>query len=166
MAGALHKYSGQALTLLGDKGRYVVPSEFRKIVKESSGDKRILCLAKHDRWDCLIGFGLSREDELENDLDREEEAALRLGREFDRELRSLDIYGFEKIPFDDSGRFTMPDYLKSEGQIEETLFFRGAGPFFTIWNPAVLMKQDDKFRALKAVCSSLLAESEAKAKRK
>ena len=127
MAGALHSYSGQALTLLGDKGRYVVPPDFRRIVKESSGGNRTLCLAKHDRWDCLIGFGLSREADLEKELDREQEAALRLGRDFDRELRSLDIYGFERIPFDESGRFTMPDFIKSEGQIADTLFYRGAG---------------------------------------
>ena len=165
VAGALHSYSGQALTLLGDKGRYVVPPDFRKIVKESSGDKRILCLSKHDRWDCLIGFGLSREADLERELDREEEAALRLGRDYDRELRSLDLYGFEKIPFDDSGRFTMPDFLKSEGQIEDRLFCRGGGQFFTIWNPDVLMRQDDKFRALKAGCASLLAEADSKGKR-
>ena len=166
MAGALHSYSGQALTLLGDKGRYVVPPDFRRIVKESSDGNRTLCLAKHDRWDCLIGFGLSREADLEKELDREQDAALRLGRDFDRELRSLDIYGFERIPFDESGRFTMPDFIKSEGQIDDTLFYRGAGQFFTIWNPDVLFEQGDEFRALKAVCKSLLASSDAKGKRK
>lgn len=166
MAGALHNYSGQALTLLGDKGRYVIPSDFRKIVKDSSGGNRTLCLAKHDRWECLIGFGLSREAELEDQLDREQDAALRLGREYDRELRSIQLFGFEKIPFDDSGRFTMPDFIKSDGQIEDALFFRGGGRFFTAWNPQVLARQGMDFNTLKAGCHSLLAEAQAKADRK
>lgn len=166
VAGALHSYSGQALTLLGDKGRFVVPSDFRKTVKESSDGHRILCLAKHDRWDCLVGFGLSREAELETQLDREEEAALRLGREYDRELRASQLFGFEKIPFDDSGRFTMPDFIKTDGLIEDALFFRGGGRFFTIWNPEVLDRQGDEWRAAKAGCQGLLADIAAKAKRK
>ena len=166
MAGALHNYSGQALTLLGDKGRYVIPSDFRKTVKESSDGNRTLCLAKHDRWDCLVGFGLSREAELESQLDREEDAALRLGREFDRDLRSIQLFGFEKIPFDDSGRFTMPDFIKSDGRIEDALFFRGGGRFFTIWNPEILARQGSEFNALKAGCESLLADAQAKAAEK
>ncbi|MGB7408223.1 MAG: division/cell wall cluster transcriptional repressor MraZ [Pontixanthobacter sp.] len=166
VAGALHNYSGQALTLLGDKGRYVIPSDFRKIVKESSDGNRTLCLAKHDRWDCLVGFGLSREAELEHQLDREEDAALRLGREYDRDLRSIQLFGFEKIPFDDSGRFTMPDFLKSDGGIEDALFFRGGGKFFTVWNPELLARQGHEFNALKAGCDSLLADARAKAARK
>ncbi len=166
VAGALHNYSGQALTLLGDKGRYVIPSDFRKTVKESSGGNRTLCLAKHDRWECLVGFGLSREAELEAQLDREEDGALRLGREYDRELRAIQLFGFEKIPFDDSGRFTMPDFIKSDGGIDDALFFRGGGRFFTIWNPEILAQQSDEFRTLKAGCASLLTEAQTKAARK
>ncbi|MDT8280581.1 MAG: KH domain-containing protein, partial [Erythrobacter sp.] len=64
-------YSGQAYSPSGDKGRFVLPPAFRKAVKESSGGNRILCLAAHDRFDCLIGFGLSRTDKLNQQLERE-----------------------------------------------------------------------------------------------
>jgi MraZ protein len=154
------------LTLLGDKDRFVVPSYFRKIVRASSDDKGIICLAKHDRWDCLVGFGLSREAELEEQLNREEDAALRLGREYDRELKSNLLFGFERIPFDNSGRFTRPDYLRADGQIEDKLFFRGAGRSFTVWNPAVLEEQGDDWNPVKSSCAGLVKEAEAKAKRK
>ena len=104
MAGALqHKYSGQALTMLGDKGRFVLPPEFRNTVKLSS-EGRTLCLVKDEEFDCLVGFGLSREDEFEDMLDREEERAIRLNRDFSRLKRSNQLYGYKKIPFDDSGR--------------------------------------------------------------
>ena len=108
--------------------RFVLPPQFRKTVKDSS-DGRILCLAKHDRWDCLSGFGLSRKSDFAAQLDREE--AL-YGREFDRDLRATQLYGFAEVPFDDSGRFIMPDHLIDLGKVEDGLFFSAAGTFLHV----------------------------------
>lgn len=148
---------------MGDKGRFVLPPDFRNMVKESS-EGRVLCLASHDRFNCLVGFGLSRQLELDTQLDREEEMASRVGREFDREIRENQLFGFKRIPFDDSGRFTMPDFLQSQGQVADALYFQGAGPSFTIWNPAILAEQNDDWSGAKAACADLLAEAEAKRK--
>ena len=79
-------YSGQDFSLKGEKGRFVLPSAFRKTVAQSS-DGKTLCLDKHHRWNCLVGFGLSRESELEDQLEREEERAFRLGKDFDVDAR-------------------------------------------------------------------------------
>ena len=158
-------YSGQAYSPAGDKGRYVLPPLFRKAVKESS-DSRTLCLTKHDRWNCLVGFGLSRKLEFEAQLDREEEMAFKFQRDFDRATRSSQLYGFAELPFDDSGRFVMPDYLRGLADIEDGLFFQGSGRFFSVWNPAELMRMGDDWAAAKAACQALVAEAEAKAKRK
>lgn len=154
-------YSGQAYAPAGDKSRYVLPPLFRKAVKESS-DGRFLCLMKHDRWDCLVGFGLSRKGELEEQLDREEERALRLGRDFDRETRSSQLNGFVELPFDDSGRFVMPEYLRTLADVEDGLFFQGGGRFFTLWNPDKLMAMGDDWAAAKAACQALVADAKAK----
>lgn len=154
-------YSGQAYAPAGDKSRYVLPPLFRKAVKESS-DGRVLCLAKHDRWNCLVGFGLSRKEELEEQLDREEERALRLGRDFDRETRSSQLNGFVELPFDDSGRFVMPDYLRTLANVDEGLFVQGGGRFFTLWNPEELMQMGDDWAAAKAACQALVADTRAK----
>ena len=148
-------YSGQAYAPAGDKSRYVLPPLFRKAVKESS-EGRVLCLAKHDRWNCLVGFGLSRKPELEAQLDREEETAIRTGRDFDRETRSSQLNGFVELPFDDSGRFVMPDYLRSLAKISDGLFVQGGGRFFTLWNPAELAKMGDDWGAAKAACEALV----------
>lgn len=160
-----HKYNGQALTLLGDKGRFVLPPEFRNIVKLSS-EGRTLCLLKDEEFDCLVGFGLSREDDFEAMLDREEDRAIRLDRDFSRLKRSNQLYGYKKIPFDDSGRFTMPDYLISLGKITDALYFQGAGSSFTIWSPEVLACQDDGWASAKAACADMMAEVAAKAKKR
>lgn len=156
-------YSGQAYSPAGDKSRFVLPPLFRKAVKESS-DGRILCLAKHDRWNCLVGFGLSRKGELEAQLDREEERAIRLGQDFDRDLRANLLFGFVELPFDDSGRFVMPDHLRTLGRINDGLYFQGAGRFFTIWNPEELAVMGSDWESAQAACANLVAEARAKKK--
>ena len=156
-------YSGQAFSPVGDKGRFVLPPSFRKAVKESS-DGRTLCLTRHNRWNCLTGFGLSRKFEFDSQLDREEEMAFKFGRDFDRDTRSSQLNGFAEIPFDDSGRFVMPEYLRQLGHIEDGVFFQGGGRFFTLWNPAELAQMGDDWAAAKAACASLVAEAEAKKK--
>lgn len=150
-------FSGQAYAPAGDKSRYVLPPAFRKAVKESS-EGRILCLTKHDRWNCLTGFGLSRREEFETQLDREEAQALARGKDFDREARSSQLNGFAELPFDDSGRFVMPEYLRNLAGIGDGLFFQGGGRFFTLWNPAELMKMGDDWATAKAACEALAGD--------
>ena len=156
-------YSGQAYSPAGDKGRFVLPPLFRKAVKDSS-DGRVLCLMKHPTWNCLVGFGLSRKDELEAQLDREEDRATALNKDFDRDTRASQLFGFQEMPFDDSGRFVMPDHLRSLANIEEGLYFQGGGRFFTLWNPAELAKMGDDWAGAKAACDSFLNDAKGKGK--
>ncbi len=151
-------YSGQAYSPAGDKGRFVLPPAFRKAVKESSGGNRVLCLAAHDRFDCLIGFGLSRSQQLNTQLEREEERAIRLGlADFDRDVRAQQLFGFEQLPFDDSGRFVMPEHLRDLGKVGDGLYFQGAGDFFFIWNPDELGKMDAAWKGAQASCAKLVS---------
>ena len=105
MEGQAISYSGQGFSLRGEKGCFVLPPQFRKSVRESSEGNRTLCLAKHERWNCLTGFGLSRKDAFTAQIDREEMLAIQRGHEFDRDLRQIQLFGFTEVPFDDSGRF-------------------------------------------------------------
>ena len=41
------QYWGQGFSPRGEKNRFVLPTDFRSKVKESSGNNRILCLDKH-----------------------------------------------------------------------------------------------------------------------
>ena len=157
-------YNGQAYSPIGDKGRFVLPPAFRKEVKAASGGSKTLCLMVHDRFDCLVGFGLSRIDKLNDQLDREEERAIRLQlNDFDRDVRAGQLFQFEQIPFDDSGRFVMPEHLKELGMVEDGLYFQGAGDFFFVWNPAELARMDSSWKGAQATCKRLVAEAEAKA---
>ena len=151
-------YNGQAYSPAGEKGRFVLPPAFRKAVKDSSGGSRTLCLAAHDRFDCLIGFGLSRTEKLHAQLDREEERAIRLADAgFDRDVRAAQLFGFEQLPFDESGRFVMPEHLRDLGKVGDGLFFQAAGEFFFVWSPAELARMGPDWKGAQAACAKLVA---------
>lgn len=158
-------YGGQGFSLRGEKGRFVLPPAFRNTIAETSGT-RVLCLAKHDRWPCLSAFGTDRPATFEDQLDREEEKAIRLNHDFDRELRSLQLWSFTEIPFDASGRFVMPDTLAELGEIGEQIYFQGIGPFFTLWNPEKLETMGAGFEGAQAYCRKAVADATAKGGRK
>ncbi len=166
MAAQPFSYSGQGYSPRGEKNRFVLPPQFRRVVKDSSGGARVLCLAKHDRWDCLTGFGLSRAGDLETQIDREEELAAARGTDFDRELRAIQLYGFAEVPFDDSGRFIMPEHLIGLARIDDGLYFQGAGGVFTIWNPAQLAAMGNGWEAAQGACLALVADAAAKERKK
>ncbi len=158
-------YSGQGFSLKGEKSRFVLPPAFRKAVAESS-DGRVLCLLKHERWPCLTAFGLSRREDLEQQIDKEEESALRRGDDsFDPELRRMQLFAFLELPFDASGRFVMPEHLIGLGNLTDGVYFHGAGKFFTLWNPEELYKMGAGWEGAQAACRALEAEAMAKAKK-
>jgi MraZ protein len=162
--GQQFSFYGQGFSLRGDKGRFVLPPTFRRLVKDASNGERILCLAKHDRWPCLTGFGMSRVAELDAQIDREESQAVARGVDFDRDLRQSQLYGFLDIPFDDSGRFVCPDHLAAMAGLDGAAFFNGNGPFFTIWNPESLATMGPDFEQMQRGCEALAAAEAAGAR--
>ncbi|WP_347303272.1 division/cell wall cluster transcriptional repressor MraZ [Croceibacterium sp. TMG7-5b_MA50] len=163
MVGVPAGYSGQGFSLRGEKGRLVLPPDFRNAFADA-GDDRILCLTKHDRWNCLIGFGLSRTQTFEDQLLREEERALRLGQEFDYDMRAQQLWGFTKLPFDSSGRFVLPEHLAELGRLKEAVYFNGGGSYFALWSPDELYAMPKGFETAQANCRQL--EADARGKRK
>ena len=152
-------YGGQGFSPLGDKDRVVLPPQLRKTVRESSANARVLCLVKHDRWDCLMGFGLSRKLDLPGEIDREESVAVQAGKPFDRDTRYAQLFGFNEVAFDDSGRFVLPGFLKKLAKIADGVFFQGTGPFFTLWSPAVLATMGSGWEGAQATCAHLIEEA-------
>ncbi|MBS0476368.1 MAG: division/cell wall cluster transcriptional repressor MraZ [Proteobacteria bacterium] len=152
-------YSGQGFSLLGEKGRFVLPPDFRKAVRDSGNGERVLCLTKHTRWKCLIGFGLGRKAQFETELDREERIALERGIDFDRELRSSQLHGFAQVPFDESGRFVMPERYFKLGAIMDAIYLQGGGVQFTIWNPDELAAMGPGWEDAQEACLDLATKA-------
>ncbi|MDE8650388.1 division/cell wall cluster transcriptional repressor MraZ [Novosphingobium album (ex Liu et al. 2023)] len=165
MAGQPYIYSGQGFSLLRDKNRFVLPNQFRGTVRESSG-KAVLCLGKHDRWDCLTGFGLSRVEDFDQQIREEQAIAIQSGKEYDADKRAFDLHSFYEVPFDGSGRFVMPEDLFALADIGDQLYFQGAGRFFTVWNPEKLYALDQSWAVAQTACRNLAAKEIAKARKK
>ncbi|MDG2003603.1 MAG: division/cell wall cluster transcriptional repressor MraZ [Novosphingobium sp.] len=162
MASQPYQYSGQDFSLLRDKGRFVLPALFRKIVKESSANKPVLCIDTHHRWPCLIGFGLSRAQTFDDLLEREEREAERKGLDFDWGLRETQLNSFRQVPFDDSGRFVLPAYLAELRDIGDQIFFQGSGKVVQLWSPMRLAEMGDGWENPQAACRQLATEAMAK----
>lgn len=171
MEGRRVRFNGQGFSLKGEKDRFVLPPDFRKALRESGTDetgavRKELCLQLHADFPCLIAFGLGREAELDDLLDREEENALRRGAEFNRQVRSSQLFGFLKVPFDDSGRFVLPPRFVKGAQIADQLYFQGAGAEFLIFNPVELMKLPAaEWRHAQLACEDLAEQALAKARK-
>jgi len=158
-------YSGFGFSLRGEKNRFVLPPSFRNTIFGASGT-RTLCLVQNKDPRCLTGFGLNRAEDLEEQLAREEDNAIRLGREFNEFQRRKQLFTFEQIPFDASGRFVMPDYLVESAGLEDSFCAIGFGKYFTLWAPGQLYAQDAAdYGAEQAACRSLEAEARAKGKK-
>ncbi len=159
-------YAGQEFSLQGEKDRFVLPQPFRKDVELASEGTNILCLAKHPRWTCLTGFGTLRTRGFEFELDREDARALATGADFDRDVRSGQLWTFTKVLFDGSGRFQIPEKLVGVANVGDQIYFRGGSPFFTIWNPDELAKMGAGWESDLAACEIMQREALAKARRK
>ena len=68
------------------------------------------------------------------------------------------------MPFDDSGRFILPDFMVELGGLDDQLFFQGGGAFFTIWNPEKLFAMGSDWDAAKAACRAMMADAAKPAK--
>lgn len=154
-----HIYSAFGLTAIdSEKGRLAIPADIRSVVDQSSGG-RYLCLAKHDEYPCLIGYGRSHRHELMQEIEREQDRMTALQQPFDRNRAIREKFSVvQEVIFDASGRFVLPPIIKKMGQLQDKAFFHGFGPKFCIWNPDLLLKQDDSFATEKFVVSELLEE--------
>jgi MraZ protein len=150
------RYRGQEVTLKSGTDRFVLPPEIRKLVRQSSANDRILCLQPHPELPCLVGFGLSREEELEAQIDKEEANAIALGQGYNRLKRQTELFGFLTFPFDDSGRFVLPSTFIKHAGITDRLYFQGAGPEFLVFNPDAVFKLSDEWAHLKIGCEGAL----------
>ena len=158
-------YRGHGFSLRGEKGRYVLPPSFRNVFADN-GEERVLCLVKDEKYPCLTAFAQSRSDGFEEMLDKEEDASIRRGVEFDRVLRALQLWGFAEVPFDTSGRFVLPDHLCGLAGLTDGIYFQGGGQFITLWNPERLYAMGAGFEGAQATCRSFAEEAAKKAKRK
>lgn len=139
-----HLFQGSALNAVDAKSRVSIPAFLRSVI-ERRGDARTITLAKHENFPCLNAYdpayAAHRHLKLERLLEKEEispDAAL--------EYQQRNLMAFaatEEVPYDSSGRILMPPMMRMKGKIEDLALFLGTGETFQIWNPDLLLADDN-----------------------
>ncbi|MCB2048715.1 MAG: hypothetical protein KDE32_10875 [Novosphingobium sp.] len=170
MGPRTNEFSGRQLVFQRDKNRFVLPTGFRKALLEANareeGNKTFMFLDVHPDWDCLIGFGRDYKDTLAADARRDADMAAQAGRDFNRQKGVIDVSGYERVPYDNGGRFVVPEMLGPLVGIDERIYFRGGTDFFLMWSPEALYAMDSSWKRDIDLCRRMEAQADAKGARK
>lgn len=132
------EYRGMAYVKRGEKDRFVLPAKFRKVVEESSGARKLF-VSRFSQFDCLVGYGESRQFEIDGEPVRKQGIMEAVNPNFDMELEQMAGAGtVEEMSFDASGRFVFTTVARALGEIGDEVMLIGAGPQFQIWSPEKL----------------------------
>jgi len=135
-------YQGSALTTVDPKGRVAIPANLRSTL-ERNADARVVVVTIHPQSPCLLGYDLGWSRERHRELKAHEQRVLERGGAIDYNM-FRDAYNVaEEIPFDNSGRFLLPGFLKMKSGLKDVAFFQGYGDYFEIWNPDVLLASEE-----------------------
>ena len=151
-------FKGYALQGIDGKGRVALPAPMRLIVESQKGERNLL-LTDDTRRGCLRASDQGWSDRLYDRLSAEAERALDAGRDIDRdEIGSNALGHLDDVPFDASGRFILPPFLRGKGKLTTLAFFWGAGDSIEIWNPETLLADPAADPGKKERCAWLMAE--------
>jgi MraZ protein len=155
-------FSGNAFSVADGKGRFVLPLEMRKLVKQSSGNEPRLRVALHEKHGCATGFGLSYEIALEAEIAANARVAMENGRDFDADAAREAFFPLvENANFDDGGRFSLSEDMREECGITDAIFFVGVSRYIQIWSPQRYLESEGRPELLKNKVRRFLAEREA-----
>lgn len=151
-------FRGYALQGIDGKGRVAIPAPMRLMIERNSPDSKVL-IDPHAADPCLTAADLGWSDILMAQIERDEARALDAGQTVDRHNSVRNAFGRgDSVPFDASGRFILPPFLRMKARLEDLAFFIGAGNTFEIWNPNVLLETPGIDATLKEMVAWHLSE--------
>lgn len=154
--GTRGKYFGYGLSGVDDKGRVSVPARLRSTL-EANSSGRTLYVSRHPVAPCLMAYDRLFHEELPDFLLRlaEEEGQGKERKPTQSELaRAAGVS--DELPFDGSGRFVLPPFMRRTGKIETKALFVGALDIVEIWNPEIALTADCVPAATREVAEFLL----------
>jgi MraZ protein len=155
-------FRGYALQAIDGKGRVALPAPMRLVVERQAGE-RLLLLSDDAKRGCLRAADQGWSDRLYDRLSADAARALDAGREVDREDVGAATFGqFDEVPFDASGRFILPPFLRGKGSLTDLAFFWAAGDTIEVWDPRTLLADPNADAAKKERCAWLMNERGAK----
>ena len=133
------------MTAVDGKGRVAIPASMRAVIEKNveagGGDPRTVVIALPPQDPCLIAYDPAWLKRSHERLERREEAREADGEALDYNAKRRTLTLTESAGFDASGRFVLPDFYAMKAKLlpGTDAVFSGAGNFFEIWNPDVLL---------------------------
>lgn len=143
-------FSGSALCGIDEKGRIRLPSFVTRWLGESE-DFSNLFVGRHERDNCLIGYGKSLAPLIHADLERRRiaEEAVAPDVHHSRARRAFGLA--QQVDVGTDKRLALPPFARRRAGIERFALLVGAGPVFEIWDPdQALAANDPDLRELAA----------------
>ena len=145
-------FSGTYVNGVDGKNRLSVPSSLRETIEARSG-ARALVLAPAEHAPCLVGYDISYFARIEARLEQEFAADFGPGR--GNKARQLFAMA-EQLKYDDTGRIVLTPTLRDAGELGGTAVFLGAGDYFELWSPELLLAGNDLDPRMLRMVRSLL----------
>ena len=119
------KFKGHAHRSLDDKGRLILPPEFRDLIRADEDDA-IIVLTIYQRH--VIGITPAQWERLEEELEKVKVPSPQL----QDSIRIL-YSGYTETPVNKQGRIAIPMHLRKSGKLDKDVVVLGAGKRFEIW---------------------------------
>ncbi|MFH1915540.1 MAG: division/cell wall cluster transcriptional repressor MraZ [Pseudomonadota bacterium] len=119
------KFRGHAHRSLDDKGRLILPPEFRDMIR-SGVPESVIVLTIFDKH--VIGITPDQWARMEDELEKVKAPS----RELQNTIRIL-YSGYTETPVGAQGRIAIPAHLRKSGKLERDVVVMGAGRRFEIW---------------------------------
>ena len=146
-------FSGTYVNGVDAKHRLSVPSSLRETI-EARSQVKALVLSPAEHAPCLIGYDVTYFARIEARLEAEFAQDFGPGRS----LKARTLFAMtEQLKYDDTGRIILTPTLRDAGEIGGQALFMGAGDYFELWSPEVLLAQPDLDPRLVRTVKSLLA---------
>jgi MraZ protein len=125
-------FRGHSNHTLDDKGRIIIPSRFREILRTGGGDNIMLAMFDSS----LYAYPFERWKEIETDIMEMPKKSATL-----RRFRRVFIGGAFECTCDKQGRILIPPTLRDYAGIKKELVLAGAIDHFEIWDRKRWAKQ-------------------------
>jgi Uncharacterized protein conserved in bacteria len=119
------KFRGHAHRSLDDKGRLILPPDFRDLIR-SGLPEAVIVLTIFDKH--VIGITPDQWARLEDELEKVKTPS----RELQNTIRIL-YSGYTETPVGAQGRIAIPAHLRKSGKLDKDVVVMGAGRRFEIW---------------------------------
>jgi MraZ protein len=120
------KFRGHAHRSLDDKGRLILPPEFRDAIRAELPDA-VIVLTIFDKH--VVGITPDQWDKLEREL----ESIKSPSRALQNTIRLLNL-GYTETPVGKQGRIAIPAHLRKSGKLDKEVVVIGAGRRLEIWS--------------------------------